>query len=152
MITCKGKLKLPAITVQPPATAQSYLAAARYFFPGIKSLSQGGSDVAIACTFLAAQAFECVLKAYLSKAGITVIQLRRKPYGHDLEALWVEAQAKGLAVSPQPPQWCVILNQTHSEPYYLRYPIGINGFVLPDFSVMVPALSRLINLAEAIVK
>lgn len=109
-------------------------------------LSQGGSDVAIACTHLAAQGLECVLKAYLSKVGIPVTDLKKKRYGHDLQALWVEAVAKGLAVSPQPPDWCVILNQTHNEPYHLRYPIHINSFSLPAFSVMVPELSRLIGL------
>jgi len=93
----KGNIILPAITVQPPSPSQSYLAAARYFFPGIRTLSQGDPDLAIACTFLAAQALECVLKAYLSNTGIPVTELKKKKsYGHNLEALWVGAAAKGL--------------------------------------------------------
>jgi hypothetical protein len=149
----KGNIKLPAITVQRPSPSQSYLTAARYFFPGIRTLSQGGPDLAIACTFLAAQALECVLKAYLSNAGTPVTELKKKrSYGHNLESLWVGAAHKGLAVPPQPPDWCVILNQTHNEPYYLRYPIGINAFQYPAFSVMVPELSKLIDLVGSIVK
>ncbi len=126
------------------------MAAARYFFAVVKLLLQGGSDVAIACAHLAAQSLKCVLKAYLSKVGIPVIDLKNR-YAHDLQALWVEAVAKGLTELPQPPDWCVILNQTHNKPYHLRYPLDINGFSIPAFSVVVPALSRptsCINIAE----
>jgi hypothetical protein len=84
------------------------------------------------------------LKAYLSKVGIPVTDLKNR-YAHDLQALWVEAVAKGLTESPQPPDWCVILNQTHNKPYHLRYPLDINGFSIPAFSVVVPALTRLID-------
>ena len=126
------------------------MAAARYFFAGVKLLLQGGSDVAIACAHLAAQSLECVLKAYLSKVGIPVIDLKNR-YAHDLQSLCVEAVAKGLTESPQPPDWCVILNQTHNKPYHLRYPLDINGFSIPAFSVVVPALSRPIDQVGSIV-
>lgn len=120
--------------MQLPAPSKSYMAAARYLFSGVKFLSQQGHEVVIACAFLAAQALECLLKAYLVEKGINVDILKKRPYGHDLRKLWEEAADKGLGVSRQPPDWCLILNQTHNEPYHLRYPIGVNGFSVPACS------------------
>jgi hypothetical protein len=149
----KANITMPAIEIKPPSPSLSFLTAARYFFPGVRTLSQGDPTVAIACTFLAAQTLECALKAYLSNAGVPIKELKnKKSYCHNLEALWVGAATKGLAVQPQPPDWCVILNQTHDDPYYLRYPIGINGFQYPAFSMMVPELSKLIDLVGSIVR
>lgn len=149
-----ANLRLEEIAIKHPSPSQGYLAAARYFFAGVRTLSQGGPDVALACTFLAAQALECALKAYLSNGFYTKKELKRlKERGirHNLVKLWRDAADKGLAVSLQPPVWCVILNKTHDEPYYLRYPIGANGLGIPSFSVMVPELSKVIDLVGSIV-
>jgi hypothetical protein len=145
------KLTLPVVTVGAGTIAQNYFAAACYFFLGVKALSKGSSDLAPACASLAAQALECALKAYLSKSGVTQAALKKKPFCHNLEALWADAFSQGLTVSAQPPEWCVILNQTHDKPYYLRYPIGINGFQTPDPAPMVSELKRLLDLIEVVV-
>jgi len=137
--------------MQRPEPSKSYMAAARYLFYGVKFLCQGGHEVVNACAHLAGQSLECLLKAYLSKKGIGVNTLKRKPYRHDLKKLWEEAVDNGLEVSKQPPVWCLILNQTHNEPYYLRYPIGINGFSVPACSQMLDELSKLIDQVGAIV-
>ena len=148
-----GNIKLPPMTMPPPEPSKGYMAAARYFFSGVNFLSQGGHEVVIACAYLAAQALECLLKAYLVKVkeGITVDILKNKPYGHDLKKLWEEAVDNGLEVSKQPPIWCLILNQTHNEPYHIRYPIGVNSFAVPDCSKMVSELSKLIEQVERII-
>jgi HEPN domain-containing protein len=137
----------------PPEPSKGYMAAARYFFNGVKFLSEGGHEVIIACAFLAAQALECLLKAYLVKVkeGITVDILKKKPYGHDLRKLWEEAADNGLGVPRQPPEWCRILNETYNKPYHLRYPTEVNGFSVPACSQILDELSKLIEQVERII-
>jgi hypothetical protein len=147
-MTNSAKLQLPMITLSAGTPAQNYYAAAHNFFLGVETLSNNGSELAPACAFLAAQSLECVLKAFLSKAGVSQAELKKPLVRHNLEALWAKASSRGLSVSAQPPGWCMILNQTHDTPYYLRYPIGINGFQTPEHAPMVLELKRLLDLVR----
>lgn len=131
--------------------AQNYLAAARRFFRGAEFLSKGPTELETNCAFLAAQSLECALKSYLSQTGASEAYLKKPCRRHNLETLWIEASDRGLKVSAQPPNWCVILNQTHDKPYYLRYPIGISGFNTPAVAPMVFELKLLLGLVEAAV-
>ena len=132
------------ITKSAGTPAQNFYAAARYFFLGAQAISNGDSELAPACAFLASQSLECVLKSSLSQSGVSEKDLKLK-FGHNLEALWVEASSKGVSVSSQPPVWCEILNQTHNAPHYLRYPVGINGFQTPEPTSMILELKRLLD-------
>lgn len=149
MINATMNAKLPPFTMHPPKPPQCYLAAARYFFRDVEFLLKGGSDVVIAGAHLAAQSLECALKAYLSKRGISVQKLSHKPFGHNLKNLWLESVSKGLAITQQPPDWCLLLKQTHDRAYHLRYPLDIHGFSIPNLSEVVPEIRRLIEQVEA---
>ncbi len=151
MTTTNGKGTLPPITSSASTPAQSYFAAARYFFLGVKALSGGSPELAPACAFLAAQSIECALKSFLSKNGFSEAQLRHPSCRHNLEALWAEASSRGQFFSAQPPMWCVILNQTHNKPFHLRYPIGINGFQTPELALMQADLEVLLTRVQALV-
>lgn len=140
------------MTKSSGTAAQNYYAAARYFFLGAQAISNGGSELAPACAFLAAQSLECALKAFLSKSGVSEVRLREITVRHNLEVLWANASSRGLKVSAQPPVWCVILNQTHNAPYHLRYPIGINGFQTPEHTSTVSELKCLLALVQSAVK
>jgi HEPN domain-containing protein len=145
-----GNNKIPSLTTPPPNESKGFMAAARYLFNGVKLLSKEGHEAVIACAFLAAQALECLLKAYLVKKGIGVNILKNN-YGHDLKKLWEEAANKELGISRKPPVWCLILNQTHNKPYVLRYPTEINGFSVPACSEMVTELRELIKQVEDVI-
>jgi HEPN domain-containing protein len=146
-----ANIVLPPMTMPPPEPSKGYMAAARYFFNGVEILSKEGHKGVIACALLAAQALECLLKAYLVKKGFDVETLKKEPYGHDLKKLWEEAADNGLGVSRQPPEWCSILNETYNKPYHLRYPIKVNAFAVPDCSKMLDELSKLIEQVERII-
>lgn len=141
---------LPPITSSAGTPAQNYIAAAHYFFLGVKALSGGSPELAPACAFLAAQSIECALKSFLSKNGFSEEQLRHWSRRHNLEALWTEASPLGQIFSAQPPMWCVILNQTHNKPFHLRYPIGINGFQTPEVAPMQADLEVLLTRLQAL--
>lgn len=144
-----GHITLPALTTVPPSPAQSYLAAARALYSGVEALAVNSGETARACAFLAAQTLECVLKSYLSHAGVTESQLKARSLRHNLEALWLEAVRRGLNIQTQPPQWCITLNSAHDQPYYLRYPMGLNGIVLP---VLIPMEAELKSILAAVEK
>ncbi len=46
--------------------------------------------------YVLCRALELILKAFLLAKGIGQEQLRRRPFGHNLEALWRAAKSKGL--------------------------------------------------------
>ena len=131
----------------PPSPAQSYLIAAKGLYPGVEVLVNSPGQTATACAFLAAQALECALKSYLSHVGKTENELKAPSIRHNLEALWAWAVCEGLSIQSQPPQWCITLNSAHDKPYYFRYPMGLNGLVLP---ALVPMASDLKNLLATV--
>jgi hypothetical protein len=146
-----ANITLLGLKVLQPSPAESYLLAAQGFSRGVELLAKGDARLLFACAFLGGQTLECVLKSYLAHAGVPVPQLARKPLGHDLEALWLDASARGLNISVQPPQWCVTLNSLHDDPYRLRYPMGLHGFVFPEMLAMTAGLDSLVCLVEGLV-
>jgi hypothetical protein len=64
---------------------------------------------------------ELYLKSYLAGWGISSDVLSKKPYGHNLEALYIAAFAKGLTLQESAVRRIVeLLNPNHSE-YTYRY-------------------------------
>jgi hypothetical protein len=141
-------ITLPVLRMVPPAPAQSYMVAARGLYSGVKVLASNPGATATACAFLAAQTLECALKSYLSHAGIPQKKLKCRPLRHNLENLWIEAVNKGLNVQAQAPQWCLILNSAHDEPYYFRYPMGLNVTTLPALVPMASELEMVLAVVE----
>ncbi|WP_017842790.1 hypothetical protein [Methylotuvimicrobium buryatense] len=145
-------VSLPPLTMVPPTEAQSYLIAARGLFEGAEALAISTSPKLLSCAFLSAQTLECALKAFLASSGATEKRLRSPSIRHNLEALWAEAVAGGLAIPAQPPQWCTLLNSAHDKPYYFRYPMRLNGMSLPAPRQMVDELRSLLALIGGAVR
>jgi len=100
----------------------------------------------MALALLSGQILECSLKAFLSKAGLAEHELtRKKDVRHNLLELWALAVRKGLCITATPPQWAETLNRLHDYPYHLRYPMGLNGLVLPNPQQTTSELEHLID-------
>lgn len=147
-----GKTSLLPLSMVPPTEAQSYLSAANGLLEGAEILAICSQPKLHACAFLSAQVLECALKAFLASAGWTEKELRSQSIRHNLIALWTKAVAEGLAVPEQPPQWCVLLNQMHDQPYYFRYPMGLNGMGFPAPGTMIPELRALLSSVRDFVR
>ena len=130
--------------------AVAFFTAARGFNAGVQVLA-AKDGVELARSLLAAQALECVLKSYLSHAGVSESTLRRS-IGHNLEELWRKAVAEGAPIQEQPSAWCKSLNELHDSPYRLRYPMGLHGLVLPGINPMVSELQVIVSSVEALVQ
>ena len=142
---------LPPMKMVPPSSAQSYLIAAKGLFLGVEALASNSAQTAMACAFLAAQVLECALKSYLSHTGWPERKLKTRSIRHSLEVLWAEAVREGLSIQSEPPQWCATLNSAHNEPYYFRYPMGLNGFVFPALVPMTSDLRSLLATVEQVI-
>jgi hypothetical protein len=127
-----------------------YLASAEAMARGAYFLADGPLDSALSCSLHVAQSLECVLKCYLLYRDAPERDLKNPPFGHDLDALWIQAHSKGLDISANPSRWCVMLNTAYNKPYYLRYPVGINGIISPERKPMVDDLVRIILMVREI--
>jgi hypothetical protein len=79
-----------SVALGPPGT----LLYGRDFFEAAESFR--GRERAVVPYFLYSQAIELGLKAFLLWKGMSVVELRQRPYGHDLAALLTEANRRGL--------------------------------------------------------
>ena len=147
-----GKIVLPPLTMVPPSTARSYLIAARDMLEGAEVLASSKPRKLLACAFLSGQSLECALKAFLSATGWAETELKSKSIRHNLNALWVECYRSGLAIHQDPARWCSLLNSAHDSPYYFRYPMKINGMVLPEPNQMINELRVIVDLVAEVVK
>ena len=145
-MTATGNATFSPLTSGTESRAQGYLAAARYLFLGVKALSMASREVAPACALLAGQSLECALKSFLSRNNFSEPQLRS--IGHNLEDLWKASSTLGWGLSVSPPAWCVILNQTYSRPFHVRYPLEINAFQTPELEAMAVELGALLAHIE----
>ncbi len=137
--------------IQQPTEAQGYRVAAEAMLAGALPLSRVVPLPAIALTLLCGHGTEAALKALLVQAGLTADELSRRPYGHDLTALWEKAIASGAKVTAPRPEWVDHLQRVHASPYNLRYPLGFHGIVLPNQPLMVAGFEALVlALIEAV--
>jgi len=151
MVSISINATAPFPKMLPPTISQSFLVAARGLMVGTQRLCAEPHQALLACAVVAAQTLECTLKAYLSFVGVTEKDLKFA-FGHNLEALWLEAVKRGLNLQSNPPHWCVTLNSGHDKPYYFRYPIGLNGFVFPAIAPMAAELEAVLHSVESSVK
>jgi hypothetical protein len=133
-------------SVAPVAPHEAYLTVAVGLMRGANVLAAAPlSESAMALALLSGQILECSLKAFLSKAGRTERELRRKDVRHNLLELWALAVREGLCITATPPQWAETLNRLHDYPYHLRYPMGLHGLVLPNPQQTTSELEHLID-------
>jgi hypothetical protein len=115
---------------------ETYLEEARGLNEAVAILcrAQVGATV-YAIGILAAHCLELALKAYLLRAGHTESEL--KGIGHDLAKAWEHCKQSGLPLGDLP-YWVQVLNFSHSNPYFFRYPQA-------DRNVAVPSTDDLSN-------
>lgn len=134
-----------------PPLDRAYLATAVSLLPGVELLGTTTKGTSVSRALTAGFALECALKAFLANAGFTENELRKKPWLHDLEALWGEAEKRGLKLPSKAPSWVELLNSLHNSPYHLRYPTKVNGLVLPGPDPLTKELRAIVDEVEAIV-
>lgn len=121
------------------------ISAAESLLTGIEPLAAGLPRTAWPLTFVAGQVVECALKAYLASSGLAEAELRKSPFGHDLAQLWLHTAQRGLPYAQVTPIWLQRLSELHIGPYVLRYPMGLNGVVLPQVATMAADLTILLR-------
>jgi len=82
------------VTRMPPSDGESFVLTARQLWYGAHVLAESNVETALPGALLAAQALEGGLKALLWTTGRAASELTRRPFGHDVNALW-QAAAKG---------------------------------------------------------
>ena len=134
--------------VAPPDTVSSSFGVAENLMPGVQLLGRSPVSASFALAFLCAHALECLLKAYLSKAGLSDASLRNHATRHNLNALWASAASQGLRIQATPPDWVTCLSGLHGPPsYFLRYATGVHAIVSPGAEPMV---SELLTILEVV--
>jgi hypothetical protein len=98
--------------------SNEYFQAALFVQPRPQSPAESlRQRVSIPAYFLVGHAIELSLKSFLRKRGVPVEELRSRKYGHDLEALVLEAKRRklGTVVKLEPAEMKVIglLNRTY---------------------------------------
>lgn len=124
-----------------PSVPNQLLARARDFHVGLATLAACDARCAPSALFLAAWTLEVVLKSYLASKG-------PHPHTHDLVQLWRDAAQHGLALDPEPPQWCRDLSGLHAAPFQLRYESEFHGWRGPNTQMLVKELGGLLNAVE----
>lgn len=145
-ITGRASITLDPMTVTPVTPTDAYLGVAEGLLPGAQVLA-ASTESAIALTLVCGHIAECLLKALLAKAGVAEKELAGRALRHDLRGLWKRALATGCPVGAAEPTWLERLSALHNAPFHLRYPMGLNGLVLPAAEPMVSDLKQ---LAEAV--
>ena len=111
---------------------------------GVVVLAASHPVPSTALTFVAAHVLECLLKAILSKRGMSEKDLKDKVRRHNLARLWQDAAAGGPPFTTAIPAWVDRLNGLHDRPFFLRYPTTVHGLVLPATPSMVEELAALL--------
>jgi HEPN domain-containing protein len=148
LITGTFNITLESVTISAPPH-EAFFSAAEQLIRGVVVLA-AEPNVDVAHSFLAGQALECLLKAYLSKNGTSLGELRS--IRHDIENLWEKSNQGGLSIASELPQWAQCLNRLHKAPYNLRYPIGLNGLVLPGAQPMTSELEVLLTTVQQAIR
>lgn len=108
-----------------------------------KKLDEGFSDLTgeYIVTF---HAIELGLKAFLIKHGVSEDALKKKPYGHGLVSLYVEANKLGLSIDvPDAEKLIEWINEWHNDSVKIRYEFAKQR--------TLPMCATLFPLAEAII-
>jgi hypothetical protein len=143
-ITAHGSVVL-SLRVAPVTPAAAFLGAAEALLSGVQPLASSLPRTAWPLTFLAGQVVECLLKAYLAKRGVREEELKQRSVRHNLLKLWSQAVSHGLSFAPRDPIWLQRLSELHNGPYVIRYPMGLNGVVLPQCAEMARDLPILVR-------
>ena len=139
---------LEPVRIAPVTPAEAYFGAAQALMPGAQWLATAPSIPGSALTLVSGHMLECLLKAFLSSRGTTESELKKRGLRHNLSKLWRQASIAGLQISPTPPAWVERLSALHNHPFYLRYPMGLNGLFLPATEPMLSEMQALLDLVR----
>jgi hypothetical protein len=140
----EGRLNitLDPVVVAPVRSVDAYLAVAEAVVPSLQVLRESNlSEVPGA--LLAGHVLECLLKAVLAHNGVADAELKGAALRHDIGQLWQRAAQYLPNVATNAPDWAQVLGELHKAPYRLRYPVGVNGLVLPPPEQVAQELSEL---------
>jgi hypothetical protein len=125
-------------------SAESFLADSRDYVDAACALIEVGGAVE-PIGLIASHGMELALKAYLLHCGMSVEQLRRD-FGHDLNALWIEAAKRDLAVESDPPYWLQLLNHFYDSPYLFRYRPKGAATAIPHAMILAKELRQVLRV------
>lgn len=140
-----------------PTEGEGYMVVARDLLQGVEALSTLQNISPRGCALIAAQALECVLKAFLWHKGKKA-EIREPKVRHDLVALWDMAYKENtLCIKEVPPDWCKILSVGHGPNFYFRYQEGKSKTVVhsgqtPSLIPMTIELKKLIEMVALAIK
>lgn len=100
---------------------------------------------------LAAHALEVSLKGYLLYRGVSEGELK-KNIRHDLMKAWSAAKEVGLSIDPNIPHWVQVLNFSHNDPYYFRYPPEEFGVGIPNVDELVQNIKSVITTVQDVIQ
>jgi hypothetical protein len=98
---------------------------------------------------LAAHCLELTLKAYLLHAGSDEREL--KDIGHDLAKAWESCKRSGLGLG-EPPYWVQVLNYSHANPYFFRYPRADHKVAVPNTDELSKDIDAVLELVSSATK
>jgi hypothetical protein len=150
-------IALPRIEAGKVTVVAAHMTVARELFHGVDALSTLSNIPARSCSMIAAQALECVLKAFLCCVGMEA-ETRTYENQHNLIALWALAYAnRGLDIQESPPDWVRVLSDGHGPNFYFRYQKGegatyVHGGQTPALIPMASNLKYIFNMVETAIK
>jgi hypothetical protein len=148
-----ANITLPSFQSIQPTEQDGYMIVARDLVKGVEALSFYAPNVSPrACALIAAQALECLLKAFLWRKTENRGHMKSPSLQHNLEGLWTMAANDGLTIPPVPPDWVKRLSSGHGPNFYFRYQQGINRTVVNGGSTpeLVPMNQELNGLLELV--
>ena len=147
---------LPLFHMIQPTEGNGYMIVALDLLQGVGALSTLPNVSSRNCALIAAQALECVLKAFLWHKG-KKREIRTFDVQHNLVVLWNMAYEDGLSIPQVPPDWVTTLSSGHGPNFYYRYQLGegktvVHGGSTPALIPMAVELKNLIEMVELAVR
>lgn len=136
---------LDDVTIAKPTDFDGYITAAEQMLLGAE-ITHRDESIPLVVTHLCGHSIETSLKAILSVNGLDSDVLSKKPYGHDLIALWSKA-VDMMAITIPVPDVLERLNKMHGHPYTSRYPLGFHGMSFPDQNDLILQTRTIFSVA-----
>ena len=141
-----------AAAAKPVISPKAYRDHAAEFLAVLERLNAEEGIALGPWVYLAAQALDCTLKAYITQLGLPA---PTRTQSRDLINLWSTAvnasttAAAKISLNPRPPEWCVMLNVFHDHPFVDSYS-GVYGLaVRTERQQLARALRKLLGEVEA---
>ncbi len=150
-ITGSLDVTLGAVSVAPVTLTEVFFGIAESLMPAARLLAASPEVPGTALTLISGHILECLLKAFLSKNGVSGDELKKK-LGHNLRELWERSVGLGCPDNPAFPPWAERLNAVCGKKARLRYPEGLHGLVLPGAQPMTAELGGLLEVVRKAIR